>query len=61
MKKYVLLALIMGLLACTQDRSTQDNQHIYRVNTLKVNCMDVAPMQCLQVQIAQEMDPEGWQ
>jgi len=42
-------------------RSLQNNEYIYWVNSLKKNCIGVAPMQCLQIQKGEELTADGWQ
>lgn len=66
----VLFSLLLPtiiLFGCAADRAQSsaqtkllENEHIYWVDSLKKPCSGVAPMQCLQVQRADEMSREGW-
>jgi heat shock protein HslJ len=45
----------------TDSRSTlPDNEYIYWVNSLKAQCIGVAPMQCLQIQKGNEITTNNW-
>jgi heat shock protein HslJ len=46
----------------TSNHSTlQDNEYIYWVNSLKAECVGVAPMQCLQIQKGNELNTDVWE
>ncbi|MEN8158208.1 MAG: DUF4377 domain-containing protein [Bacteroidota bacterium] len=56
---FILGALI--LTSCGGVGKKNADTHVYWVNSLKVPCVGVAPMQCLQVQKGETPDPAAWE
>ena len=61
MKYILILATIIVLSCCATQKQTTTNPQIYWVNSLKVSCTGVAPMQCLQVQKNESIEKGKWQ
>ncbi len=64
--KFILLSLSMMLMcACSSQKSSSrsDNSKgiLLWVNSTKVDCMGVGPMNCLQVQRSEVIDEEAWE
>jgi len=55
----LLLLLISGIMGCSI--LNKADQYTYWVNSLKSECVGVAPMQCMQIQKGKEYNPESWQ
>jgi len=54
--------LVLTLTACTSSKMTKkDNAQIWWVNSYKVSCTSVAPMNCLQIQKNKTIEQGKWQ
>ncbi len=60
--KYVLILAVTILIAsCATQKLTTSKTQIYWVNSLKVSCTGVAPLNCLQVQKNETIEKGKWQ
>ena len=59
----VLTFLVLGCASTGRPVKPEENrnEYIYWVNSLKRECVGVAPRQCLQIQKGGELTDEGWQ
>ena len=60
MKYVLILAATILMASCATQKHTTSNPQIYWVNSLKVPCTGVAPMQCLQVQKNESIEKGKW-
>ncbi len=58
MNKIFSLILVIILASCAVNKA--DSNQIIWVNSSKVPCTGVAPMQCMQIQNGNELNPENW-
>ena len=67
--KVVTISLLALISACSVTQPTDnksqvqlaDDEAIYWINSLRVDCVGVAPRSCLQVQQSESLNHQGWQ
>lgn len=55
----ILFVALLGVFSC--EPVEQEETEIWWINSAKVECMGVGPMQCLQIQKTTDLDPAKWQ
>ncbi|WP_268033838.1 DUF4377 domain-containing protein [Algoriphagus sp. PAP.12] len=55
----ILFVALLGIFSC--EPVEQEQTEIWWINSAKVECVGVGPMQCLQIQKNQDIDPTKWQ
>ena len=67
MKKIIALILLTSVISCSQTKNIKketivnSNNQVYWVNSSKVPCTGVTPMNCLQVQKNEVINPNQWE
>jgi heat shock protein HslJ len=59
-KSILTLAITILIISCATQKQTTSKPQIYWVNSLKVSCTGIAPMQCLQVQKSKTIEKGKW-
>lgn len=61
MKHFIAFVLILLTFSCATFKANKTNHVIYWVDSTKIPCTGVGPMQCLKIQKGETINEENWQ